>query len=137
MSACSHGGGVIPEAGDLLFAYGTLKTGGQYHHLLSGEGVELLGSGKLKVPYPLILAEYPCLLDQPQSGHPVVGEVYRIKDSRKWALLDHLESHPSEYRRRLEAVTVGESENQAWTYFYLRAENLDPSLTPVPEYRIP
>lgn len=110
-----------PDSG-LLFVYGTLQRGGQYHQLLEQCRARFLGSGRLLTAYPLVLAQYPCLLDQPGRGHRVHGEVYHIPSSHGWLLVDRLEGHPVEYRRRPEAVEIGGRILDAWTYFYIRAD---------------
>ncbi|MEX0326351.1 MAG: gamma-glutamylcyclotransferase [Puniceicoccaceae bacterium] len=121
----------LREPGELLFVYGTLKRGGQYHHLLQQDGTEFKGSGQLTTPYPLILAEYPCLLDQPGHGYRVKGELFRIGSTSTWEAVDRLEDHPREYLRRLEPVESGNHTVRAWTYFYRLPELLDSSLLPV------
>lgn len=126
----------LPQAGDLLFAYGTLKRGGQYHYLLEGDGAEFLSTGRLALPYPLLLAEYPCLLDEPGTGFKVTGELFRILNRETWRRVDRLEDHPREYLRRLETVETGTGPVTAWTYFYRQTECLDPSLQPVEAFPI-
>lgn len=126
----------LPPDGDLFFSYGTLKRGGQYHYLMQEMGAEFIGTGQLIIPYPLLLAEYPCLLDQPGSGLGVKGEVFRIPKSEGWTKLDWLEGHPDEYKRRTEPVWVNGERQMAWTYFFLQPETLDPELLPVEEFPI-
>ena len=124
----------LPGPGQLFFAYGSLKKGGVYHHFLTeGEAVPV-GDGQLVVPYPLILAEYPCLLDKPGQGHRVRGEIYRIDLTSTWERLDWLEDHPREYRRRVESVQMDTTIIEAWTYFYLFPKALDPGLRPVESF---
>ena len=108
-----------PAPGDLLFAYGTLQRGGCYHHLLEQAGAGFAGEAQTRKPYPLILDQYPCLLDLPERGFPVTGELYRIPDRATWEVLDRLEDHPREYRRRKELVRTTEVEATAWVYFFL------------------
>ena len=131
MTTPDHG---VPGPGELLFAYGSLQRGGQYHFFLAGHDAEFLGVARLLTPYPLLLAEYPCLLDRPGAGHLVHGEVYRIGSTRNWRELDRLEGHPEEYLRRPEPVALHESIVRAWTYFYQCPERLDPSLEPVSRF---
>ena len=118
----------------LLFTYGTLKQGGRYHHLLVENGAEFIGYGRLCTPYPLVLAEYPCLLDRPGEGFRVKGEVYRLSNAAAWRVVDRLEDHPNEYRRRPEAVETNGAIQQPWTYFYLQEERLDCRLQAVEEF---
>jgi gamma-glutamylcyclotransferase (GGCT)/AIG2-like uncharacterized protein YtfP len=119
----------------LLFVYGSLQRGGEYHRILLEAGGTFLAEGQLRNRYPLLLADYPCLLDQPGAGFQVEGEVYRMPEARGWKLIDHLEGHPFEYRRRLECVDLGDEAVQAWTYFYRHQNLLDANLQPVPRYR--
>ncbi len=121
-----------PKSGDLFFTYGTLKDGGKYHHILHKS--ERLGPGTTKIPYPLVVAEYPCLLDQRDEGYHVRGEVYRILDPQCWEQLDELEDHPVEYRRRLELIDLNGSTVQAWTYFYQLVDQLPAGLEPIEEF---
>jgi gamma-glutamylcyclotransferase (GGCT)/AIG2-like uncharacterized protein YtfP len=119
----------LPEP-PLLFVYGTLQRGGCYHHLLGTDGVHFLGRGHTTRPYPLILDQYPCLLDRPGVGHPVSGEVYRIQSPFTWATIDQLEDHPREYRRRPEPIVMNSSRQLCWVYFYQ-----DPTLSGDPVAR--
>jgi gamma-glutamylcyclotransferase (GGCT)/AIG2-like uncharacterized protein YtfP len=126
---------LLPEDGCLLFAYGTLQRGGEYHQLMRDCAAACLGEARLLTPYPLVIHRYPCLLDHPGRGFPVEGELYRIPRSADWAALDRLEDHPREYRRRPEAVAINGQTVHAWTYFYIRGD-IDPdSLPPVPRFR--
>ena len=130
---------MVPDAkpNDLVFAYGTLKKGGQYHHLIADKGAEWVGHGQTCTAYPLILAQYPCLLDQPGEGFRVKGEVYRLPSVAAWEAVDWLEDHPNEYRRRREPVDFGATILHPWVYFYQESERLDPLLKPVAEFVIP
>lgn len=132
-----HPGSCLDSPGpdELLFAYGTLQRGGRYHALLEQCHAEFVGTGELVTAYPLILAQYPCLLDQPGKGYCVSGELYRLHQSADWIAIDRLEAHPHEYRRRPEPVRLGAATVLAWTYFYRFPESLDPRLKPVPHWR--
>ncbi|NDV63531.1 gamma-glutamylcyclotransferase [Puniceicoccales bacterium CK1056] len=125
----------FPAANSLLFVYGTLQQGGQYHYFLERCEARFVSPGTLTTPYPLILADYPCLLDQPGKGFPVTGEIYEIKKPGDWESIDHLEGYPSEYTRRLESVKTDSQTLLAWTYFYQWPDLLDPALKPVPTFR--
>jgi gamma-glutamylcyclotransferase (GGCT)/AIG2-like uncharacterized protein YtfP len=108
-----------PGDGCLLFAYGSLQRGGQYHYFLENCRAQAVGRGRLVAAYPLVLADYPRLLDRPGTGLPTRGEVYRIPRAADWAALDRLEGHPREYRRRPEAVEIAGQIALAWVYFYV------------------
>lgn len=117
--------------GDRLFVYGTLQRDGQYHALL--HRAEFIGPAQTRLPYPLILDRYPCLLDRPGEGHRVHGELYKVLDATTWKEVDHLEDHPREYRRRPETVLLASRQPlTAWIYFY---NNPDLPGTPVPRFQ--
>lgn len=124
----------LPGEGSLLFAYGTLQHGGQYHYFLEQCAARFVGTGTLRTAYPLILAQYPCLLDQPGIGFRVGGEVYCLRKPDDWLAIDRLEGHPIEYTRRLEYVECGGHRLHACTYFYNFPDRLDPGLKPVPRF---
>jgi gamma-glutamylcyclotransferase (GGCT)/AIG2-like uncharacterized protein YtfP len=124
----------LPPENSLLFVYGTLQRGGQYHYFLEQCRADFVCTGILTTPYPLILAQYPCLLDQPGRGFRVHGEVYRLARPIDWLAIDRLEAHPIEYTRRLEPVEAETGILQAWTYFYNFPGQLDPKLKPVPRF---
>jgi gamma-glutamylcyclotransferase (GGCT)/AIG2-like uncharacterized protein YtfP len=126
----------FPQPNDLVFVYGTLRKGGEYQWVMGKANGVLLGHGKLNTPYPLILDRYPCLLDLPGEGYRVEGEVYQIPESSGWKHLDWLEDHPNEYLRRIEMVQMKDKIIHAWTYFYLRSENLSTDLQPVERFKI-
>lgn len=87
-------------------------------------------------PYPLILAEYPCLLDQPGNGYRVRGELFSIGSMETWIAVDRLEDHPREYLRRLERVETDTGQHLAWTYFYRKPQLLDATLQPVETFPV-
>ena len=91
-----------PPTNNLLFVYGTLKRGGYYHSVIAQHSGELVGEGRLVHCYPLVVADYPCLLDQCGQGQHVRGEVYRITCAEGWQTVDRLEDNPNEYERREE-----------------------------------
>lgn len=127
---------MIPDPGDCVFVYGTLKRGGQYHSVMVEAGGRFLGTARMLVPYPLVLAQYPCLLDQPGKGFHVRGEVFLIPDHKGWTGLDRLEGYPEEYDRRIEEVQVNGRILGAWTYFYRQESRLCPDLSPVEEFAV-
>jgi gamma-glutamylcyclotransferase (GGCT)/AIG2-like uncharacterized protein YtfP len=127
----------VPGPDELVFVYGTLKRGGEYHRIMADAGARLIGTGKLLQRYPLLLARYPCLIDKPGSGYQVSGEIYSIPDASSWRSLDWLEGHPDENLRRIEPVQVNGETHQAWTYFFLDPDSLPQGLSPVEEFPIP
>lgn len=126
----------LPRANDLVFAYGTLKRGGEYEWVMQKAGGEFLGIGKLATPYPLVIDRYPCLLDFAGEGFHVRGEVYRLPEPAGWKHLDWLEDHPHEYRRRIEDIEMPAATVKAWTYFFLRPESLQSGANPVDEFMV-
>lgn len=110
----------LPPDNSLLFVYGTLQRGGQYHHILKEAGADFMDRGRTATPYPLVVDAYPCLLDQPGHGFQVLGELYRIPQSTDWIPIDNLESHPTEYLRRPENIATDSGIRVAWTYFYIQ-----------------
>jgi gamma-glutamylcyclotransferase (GGCT)/AIG2-like uncharacterized protein YtfP len=108
----------LPPDGELLFAYGTLQRGGDFHYFLERYQATLVGTGRTEASYPLIVLDYPCLVEKPGKGHSVQGELYRIAKSSHWNAIDYLEGHPTEYIRKVIPVKSGERTLMAWTYFY-------------------
>lgn len=98
----------------LLFVYGSLQRGCRNHHLLAGQ--EFLQIARTVPRYRLYdRGSYPCLVEEPEHGVAVQGEVWRV-DDRVFAALDELEEVPTVYVRReiaLEAVPP-----PVWAYFY-------------------
>lgn len=87
-----------------IFVYGTLKRGFANSHLL--ERATYIGSFHTTTKYPLVVGgKYfsPYLLDVPNTGNRVKGEVYAV-DDLTLADLDHLEQVGINYTRRVEKV---------------------------------
>lgn len=100
---------------ETVFVYGTLKRGGRWHHLLST--AEPLGAARTSVPHPLLVDDFPYVLDEPGSGEIVEGELYHV-DYPTLARLDQLEDHPREYERRVRTFQRKSGEPcDAWIYF--------------------
>lgn len=61
-----------------LFVYGTLKKGFSNHHYL--KNATLLGFAKTALPYPMILKykAFPYLINKPNKGLHVKGELYHV-----------------------------------------------------------
>lgn len=119
----------------LVFVYGTLKRGYHNHHLMQQIGAEFVCAGRTIERFPLVVHGLPYLLDLPETGHQVEGEIYRV--SREgFVALDHLEGHPDWYRRRLIPVVAEDGDTyESWAYFLLeRADDLA-DLPAVARYR--
>ncbi|CAI4220694.1 unnamed protein product [Auanema sp. JU1783] len=87
-----------------VFVYGTLKVGEPNHHVLKEtKGFEkFLGRGKTTIKFPLIVSSefnIPMMLNQPNSGMFINGEVYEV-DAEKLEVLDELEAYPRLYDRK-------------------------------------
>jgi gamma-glutamylaminecyclotransferase len=87
----------------LVFVYGTLKEGFPNFHV--NRGRRLPGRFVTSRPYPLYIVgsiQVPWLVDWPDSGHRVIGEVYEVDDDTLSAM-DVLEQVDEEgwYSRRL------------------------------------
>ena len=125
----------LPPKNSLLFVYGTLQRGGKYHDLMKRAEAVWIAEGRLASRYPLLLAAYPCLLDQPGSGFHVHGELYRLPGPETWVSIDALENHPHEYRRRPEDIITAKGTFAAWTYFYIRDDLDTAGLVPVERFQ--
>jgi gamma-glutamylaminecyclotransferase len=80
----------------------------------------------------------PYLLDVPNTGHHIRGEVYSI-DEAKLKHLDVLECYPKYYTRRLESIRVeardGEEPLKCWIYFLIRHSSKLLELPMLSDYR--
>ncbi|MBN2430574.1 MAG: gamma-glutamylcyclotransferase [Acidobacteria bacterium] len=98
----------------LVFVYGTLRRGGEHHHLLAG--CPGLGPARTRHAYCMVVDGIPFVRSSPPVS-PIQGEMYRV-DDEKLDLLDRLERHPVWYRRRqVPVVTATGREIMAWLYF--------------------
>jgi gamma-glutamylaminecyclotransferase len=60
-----------------VFVYGTLKSGFQNHHLLSG--CEFFGFASAVPTYMMIENGFPVIMPDPE-GKPLAGEIYTVDD---------------------------------------------------------
>lgn len=87
-----------------VFVYGTLKKGEPNHYWLEKEAngfARFECSGTTVIKFPLIVAtkyNIPFLLNVPNIGHHINGEIYSI-DEQMFANLDELEDYPELYDR--------------------------------------
>ena len=98
---------------DLLrvFVYGSLRMGGDNHHLLGGAAP--IGNGTIEGD----LYVSGNLSTVQEGGGTVHGEVYQLPDRNHLRSLDDLEGHPVWYKRRVVAVTlVDGTKTDAWCY---------------------
>ena len=85
----------------LIFVYGSLKAGFQNAHV--NQDAQQLGAFRTRERFPLLLlgdGHVPCIVQQPGSGHQVVGELYEA-GPEALAQMDKLErlDEPRGYRR--------------------------------------
>jgi gamma-glutamylcyclotransferase (GGCT)/AIG2-like uncharacterized protein YtfP len=93
----------MSEQGHYLFVYGTLKRGQRHHDLLSGQ--RFLGEATTEPCFRLHdCGPYPCLVEVPDNGIAVRGEVYLV-DAATLDRLDVLEDVPHLYERRTIRLT--------------------------------
>jgi len=100
-----------------LFVYGTLKKGFSNHHYL--KNATFLGAAKTAVPYPMILKHkaFPYLIDKPNKGLYIQGELYKV-DYQTLLILDELEGYPSHYtRHEIDIIQEDNQTQRAVAYF--------------------
>lgn len=107
---------------DVLAVYGTLKMGYGNHRLL--EGADFLGEAETVEKLRMTCNGIPYLYDgKSEEGHQVEVELYEVKGVNAKIDIDHLEGHPSHYRRtRKQFVTPMGIECEAWVYVSARGE---------------
>jgi gamma-glutamylaminecyclotransferase len=114
------------EAGDsrvLLFVYGTLRRGEEYHHYLARSTGR--GLARTEAHFTLLsLGTYPALVDGGSTA--VVGELYLV-DLRDLAAIDELEECPELYIRVIIPLSDGRR-----VHTYLLAKDVDPNWQAIP-----
>ena len=107
-----------------LFVYGSLRRGGQYHHLLDPHDVTFVDTSTTHGQL-VDLGEYPGLIRDGDGDGVVVGELYHVADVSLEALLtdlDRLEDFGgyddpnAPYRRIIVITPLG----PAWSYLLLQ-----------------
>jgi len=97
-----------------LFVYGTLKSGMSHNHRMTGQ--ELIGSFRTLPRYRLYACGWhPGLVEAPESGVAVEGELWRV-DDRTLAELDRFEGEELFERR---PIAVAGFTEPVLAYFYL------------------
>lgn len=102
------------ETKNLIFVYGTLRTGHSNHHLL--KDAKNYGAGSTVENYAMYLASGYPYVNSYEPRYPIVGELFGVDDSTL-ALLDKMEGHPRHYERKETQVTVEGKQYTAWMYF--------------------
>lgn len=106
--------GRTTRVGTLLFVYGTLKRGQRSHGLLRGQ--EFVADAETAPGYRLYdQGRYPCLVEDPQRGVAVQGELWRV-EAAALARLDAYEGAPDLFERR--EVQVRGVREPVRAYFY-------------------
>src|SRR5437868_1974307 len=101
-------------AGTRVFVYGSLKRGQRNHHYLDGQ--LFLGEATTLPRYRLFdYGPYPFLVEAPQRGEAVKGEVWEVSDT-VLLRLDELEEAPSLYQRG--EIALHEFAPPVLAYFY-------------------
>lgn len=119
----------------LIFVYGSLKKGFVNEHVNTGRAVP--GRYRTRERYPLYLlgeGHVPCLVDVPDHGEQIVGELYEVDDAGL-ARMDRLEEvgEPGGYERieilveRTDAVASAPAQR---AHVYVRHERDIPPGTP-------
>lgn len=111
-----------------IFVYGTLRRGGNADmHALLTRYSEYVATAKVQGKL-YALQTYPAMVESEKMTDQVLGELYKITDSRKlFALLDDYEECsekfplPHEYsRKQLPVKLVSGEQVRAWVYLYNR-----------------
>jgi gamma-glutamylaminecyclotransferase len=98
----------------ILFVYGTLKRGQRAHHLLAGQ--QFRGEARTLPRYRLYdNGSYPCLVEEPERGVAVQGELWEVADAILHRL-DRYEGVPELFCRK-EVAMEGLAE-PVCAYFY-------------------
>jgi gamma-glutamylcyclotransferase (GGCT)/AIG2-like uncharacterized protein YtfP len=102
-----------------VFVYGTLKTGQPNNYILKERGAKCLGVFATVDRLVMVdLGAYPACYRDAEKGGAVVGEVWEC-DDEILADLDHLEGHPTFYRRETIEVCWGEGYRPVKVLAYL------------------
>ncbi|XP_041478395.1 putative gamma-glutamylcyclotransferase CG2811 [Lytechinus variegatus] len=111
---------------NLLFLYGTVKSGQPNHSAIPVDGPGLckcLGTGRTETKWPLVIAtkyNLPFLLDCEGEGYNVQGEVYEIDDD----ILADIDKKEDQYDRRkvkivMDKMADGSEPTTLECWFYL------------------
>lgn len=98
-----------------VFVYGTLKTGEPNHHWLTDANngyAKFFANATTTKKMPLIIAtryNIPFLLNKPDTGKYIIGEVYEI-DEQMMGKLDILEDYPNLYQREIQNMNIGKGD---------------------------
>ena len=100
---------------NLVAVYGTLKSGFSNHTVLGDSS--LVGVGKTVSKYAMQASGIPYVYEHDHRDQISV-EVYELDDDNVRLSLDHLESHPTFYERKLTDIELTDgSVRTCWLYF--------------------
>jgi gamma-glutamylcyclotransferase (GGCT)/AIG2-like uncharacterized protein YtfP len=98
----------------VLYFYGTLKTGGQSHHLLAGAA--FLGAARTLPLYRMYaISWHPGLVLDQANGTTIHGELWAVDDVLL-SRLDEFEGVPELFTR--EAVAIADHFGEVQAYFF-------------------
>ncbi len=108
------------SSGNLLFVYGTLKRGGEFHSELT-ERAHFVGAAKIQGKLFRIQGEsYPGAI-QTDSMEYIHGELYELAEPEMLAKIDDLEEcDRGLFTRKLVDAWIGKKKVKAWAYFYAK-----------------
>jgi gamma-glutamylcyclotransferase (GGCT)/AIG2-like uncharacterized protein YtfP len=104
----------MPGDHDLAFVYGTLMRGFPLHRLIEGRA-EYGGNGMVAARL-FDLGAYPAAVPDPRGA--VAGEVYRLRESGLWRVLDSVEG-PQYHRDEVRVRMADGREVAAFIYWYV------------------
>ena len=116
-----------------VFVYGTLKRGYGNNHCL-GEEATYIGTAVTTVKYPMLDGIYPYLLDKPNEGHIIKGEMWQIPVKQLLSEVDRLEGYPTHYVRRVIEVATTGGAHKAVAYFKASVSDHDMKQTFIHEW---
>ena len=100
---------------DLVAVYGTLKSGHTNHDVLGDSS--LVGVGKTVSKYAMQANSIPYVYEH-EHRDQISVEVYEVTSNTTKLSLDHLESHPHFYERKLTDIELTDgSVKTCWLYF--------------------
>jgi gamma-glutamylaminecyclotransferase len=102
---------------NLLFCYGTLKSGFHNHHQLAES--KFIGSLKTAAEFTMVdLGDYPAVIEHGSCA--IHGEIYKIR-SHTLLTLDKLEGYPHYFHR----ILISSSFGFVWMYVLNQAASYD------------
>lgn len=107
-----------------VFTYGTLKRGYCNNRCL-GKDAKFIGNAVTTSKYPMLDGSFPYMLDRPNEGHCVKGEMWEIPIKQLLLEVDRLEGYPTHYLRRVIEVVTTAGVYKAITYFKAKVSSHD------------